>query len=81
MQTLQIVLPVGLSFYTFQSMAYTLDIYRKRLRPARNLDRISLPSFLFFPQLVAGPIQRAGDLLPQFQRPRLLRPEGSATRL
>lgn len=70
-RTLNIILPVGLSFYTFQSMAYTIDIYRGRLKPARNwIDFFAFVSF--FPQLVAGPIQRAGDLLPQFQRNREL---------
>ena len=71
LRTLHIVLPVGLSFYTFQSMAYTIDIYRGHLRPARNwIDFFAFVSF--FPQLVAGPIQRAGELLPQFQRTRRL---------
>ncbi len=70
--TLNIILPVGLSFYTFQSMAYTIDIYRSHLTPARNwIDFFAFVSF--FPQLVAGPIQRAGELLPQFQRTRELR--------
>ncbi len=69
--TWKIILPVGLSFYTFQSMAYTIDIYRGRQQPARNwIDFFAFVSF--FPQLVAGPIQRAGDLLPQFQRRREL---------
>lgn len=71
LKTLNIVLPVGLSFYTFQSMAYTIDIYRGHLKPARNwIDFFAFVSF--FPQLVAGPIQRAGDLLPQFQKKREL---------
>ena len=67
--TLNIILPVGISFYTFQSLSYTIDIYRGRLTPTR--DFISFMAFVaFFPQLVAGPIERAQNLLPQFQRNR-----------
>ena len=63
--TLNIILPVGISFYTFQTMSYTIDIYRNKLTPSRNI--ISFFAFVsFFPQLVAGPIERAKDLLPQF---------------
>jgi D-alanyl-lipoteichoic acid acyltransferase DltB (MBOAT superfamily) len=70
--TLNIILPVGLSFYTFQSMAYTIDVYRGHLKPARNwIDFFAFVSF--FPQLVAGPIQRAGYLLSQFQQSRELK--------
>tara|TARA_B100000886_G_scaffold314515_1_gene251855 strand:+ start:2489 stop:3931 length:1443 start_codon:yes stop_codon:yes gene_type:complete len=62
--TLNIILPVGISFYTFQTMSYTIDIYRRKLQPTR--DFISFASFVsFFPQLVAGPIERATNLLPQ----------------
>ena len=62
--TLKIILPVGISFYTFQTMSYTLDIYYKRLKPTK--DFISFAAFVaFFPQLVAGPIERAHNLLPQ----------------
>jgi alginate O-acetyltransferase complex protein AlgI len=62
--TLNIILPVGISFYTFQTMSYTIDIYRKKLEPTK--DFISFASFVsFFPQLVAGPIERASNLLPQ----------------
>ncbi|WP_317040620.1 MBOAT family O-acyltransferase [Maribacter orientalis] len=62
--TLNIILPVGISFYTFQTMSYTIDIYRKSLAPTK--DFISFASFVsFFPQLVAGPIERASNLLPQ----------------
>ncbi|MGY3794348.1 MBOAT family O-acyltransferase [Aquimarina sp. 433] len=62
--TLQIILPVGISFYTFQTMSYSLDIYYKRLTP--NKDFISFATFVsFFPQLVAGPIERASNLLSQ----------------
>jgi alginate O-acetyltransferase complex protein AlgI len=63
--TLNIILPVGISFYTFQTMSYTIDIYRKKLNP--TTDFISFASFVsFFPQLVAGPIERASNLIPQF---------------
>ena len=62
--TLNIILPVGISFYTFQTMSYTIDIYRKKLEPTKDI--ISFASFVsFFPQLVAGPIERASNLLPQ----------------
>ncbi|MDM8557426.1 MBOAT family O-acyltransferase [Candidatus Parabeggiatoa sp. HSG14] len=67
--TLNIVLPVGISFYTFQTMSYTIDIYRKRFKPTRQF--VEFAAFLsFFPQLVAGPIERAKHLLPQFKRLR-----------
>jgi D-alanyl-lipoteichoic acid acyltransferase DltB (MBOAT superfamily) len=67
--SLQIILPVGISFYTFQTLSYTLDIYRGRLQPTR--DAIGFFAFVaFFPQLVAGPIERARNLLPQFARTR-----------
>jgi alginate O-acetyltransferase complex protein AlgI len=63
--TLNVILPVGISFYTFQTMSYTIDVYRGILKPTKSL--ISYFSFVsFFPQLVAGPIERAKDLLPQF---------------
>ena len=62
---LDIVLPVGISFYTFQTMSYTIDVYRKKMKPVR--DPLAFFSFVaFFPQLVAGPIERAAHLLPQF---------------
>ena len=62
---LNIVLPVGISFYTFQTLSYSIDVYRKRLEPTKNI--ISFFAFVsFFPQLVAGPIERASNLLPQF---------------
>jgi len=64
--TLNIILPVGISFYTFQTLSYTIDIYRKHLEPADSLvDYLAFVSF--FPQLVAGPIERGKNLLPQFQ--------------
>jgi len=68
--TLNIILPVGISFYTFQTMSYTIDIYRKQLEPTKDI--IVFFAFVsFFPQLVAGPIERAKNLLPQFERPRI----------
>ncbi len=66
---LKLVLPVGLSFYTFQSMGYTIDVHRGKLKACRNPLDFAL-FVAFFPQLVAGPIERAGRLLPQLQRPR-----------
>ena len=66
--TLNIILPVGISFYTFQTMSYTIDVYRRETRACRSL--LDFSAFVaFFPQLVAGPIERAGHMLPQFQRP------------
>jgi D-alanyl-lipoteichoic acid acyltransferase DltB (MBOAT superfamily) len=65
---LDVLLPVGISFYTFQTLSYTIDIYRGRLEPARNpLDFAVFVTY--FPQLVAGPIVRASELLPQLARP------------
>lgn len=67
--SLNIILPVGISFYTFQTLSYTIDVYRKRLEPTN--DFIAFSAFVsFFPQLVAGPIERATNLLPQFYRKR-----------
>lgn len=71
--TLNIVLPVGVSFYTFQSMSYVIDVYRKTLKPTENLLDFAL-FVSFFPQLVAGPIERAAHLLPQILKPRRLNP-------
>ena len=66
-RVLAIVLPVGISFYTFQTMSYTIDIYGGEMEPTRNF--IDLANYVsFFPQLVAGPIERAGHLLPQISR-------------
>ncbi|HIE96557.1 MAG TPA: MBOAT family protein [Planctomycetes bacterium] len=63
--SLNIVLPVGISFYTLQTLSYTIDVYRGKLEPTRDL--LAFAAFVsFFPQLVAGPIERAGHLLPQF---------------
>ena len=63
--SLNIILPVGISFYTFQTLSYTIDVYKKKLEPTK--DFIAFTAFVsFFPQLVAGPIERATNLLPQF---------------
>lgn len=67
--TLKIILPVGISFYTFQTLAYSIDVYRRRIEPEKNLLDYGL-YVAFFPQLVAGPIERAGRLLPQIKKPR-----------
>ena len=68
--TLNIILPVGISFYTFQTLSYTIDIYKKRIEPV--YDIVVFFSFVsFFPQLVAGPIERARNLLPQFINKRV----------
>jgi alginate O-acetyltransferase complex protein AlgI len=64
-----IILPVGISFYTFQTMAYSLDVYLKRAEPAKSLLDFSL-FVTFFPQLVAGPIVRPSQLVPQFAEPK-----------
>ena len=67
--SLHIILPVGISFYTFQTLSYTIDIYKRKLEPTR--DFIAFSAFVsFFPQLVAGPIERAKNLLPQFYNKR-----------
>ena len=70
--SLNIILPVGISFYTFQTLSYTIDVYKGRLKP--TTDFISFAAFVsFFPQLVAGPIERASNLLPQFYVKRILK--------
>ena len=67
--TLNLILPVGISFYTFQALSYSIDIYRSKMEPTR--DVVAFFAYVsFFPQLVAGPIERATNLLPQFQRQR-----------
>jgi alginate O-acetyltransferase complex protein AlgI len=66
---LEILLPVGISFYTFQTLSYTIDVYRRRLEPTRDLLDFAL-FVAFFPQLVAGPIERAARLLPQIASAR-----------
>ena len=66
---LNIVLPVGISFYTFQALSYSIDVYKGKIEPTK--DMVEFFAYVsFFPQLVAGPIERATNLLPQFQRPR-----------
>ena len=67
--TLDIILPVGISFYTFQALSYTIDVYRGQIKATHNI--VEFFAFIsFFPQLVAGPIERATNLLPQFQKSR-----------
>lgn len=67
--SLKIILPVGISFYTFQTLSYTIDVYKRKLEPTK--DFIAFSAFVsFFPQLVAGPIERATHLLPQFYKKR-----------
>ena len=67
--SLNIILPVGISFYTFQTLSYAIDVYKRKLTP--NEDFIAFTAFVsFFPQLVAGPIERAQNLLPQFHKSR-----------
>ena len=67
--TLDVILPVGISFYTFQALSYTIDVYRRDTNATK--DFIAFTSFIsFFPQLVAGPIERSTNLLPQFLKPR-----------
>ncbi len=68
---LHIILPIGISFYTFQMMGYTIDVYKGRFPATR--DFISVAAFMsFFPQLLSGPIERAGHMIPQFQKPRIV---------
>lgn len=74
--TISVVLPVGISFYTFQTLSYTLDVYKGKLRPTK--DFVAFASFVaFFPQLVAGPIERASNLLPQFLTKRKFNYKGA----
>src|SRR5919198_6749348 len=68
---LNVILPVGISFYTFQTMSYTIDIYRGAFLPTRSFVDFAL-SVAFFPHLVAGPIQRARSLIVQIERPRVI---------
>lgn len=72
---IETILPVGISFYTFQSLSYTIDVWRGRLTPEPSLRKFAL-FVTFFPQLVAGPIVRASELLPQLHRRPRLTPEG-----
>ncbi len=71
--SLQVVLPVGISFYTFQTMSYTIDVYRREIPAERNLLDFML-FVSFFPQLVAGPVERTKKLLPQILNPRVYTP-------
>jgi D-alanyl-lipoteichoic acid acyltransferase DltB (MBOAT superfamily) len=78
--TLKVILPVGISFYTFQALTYTIAVYRREMRATR--DPIGFFAYVaFFPQLVAGPIERARHLLPQFFTPRVIEPEAFASGL
>ncbi len=78
--TLKVILPVGISFYTFQALTYTIAVYRREMRATR--DPIGFFAYVaFFPQLVAGPIERARHLLPQFFIPRVIEPEAFASGL
>lgn len=70
--TLHIILPVGISFYTFQSLSYTIDVYRGNTKAIRSLEDFAL-FVCFFPQLVAGPIERASHLAPQLFHPRVIK--------
>ena len=66
---LKVILPVGISFYTFQTLSYSIDVYKRKLEPTKNI--VAFFAFVsFFPQLVAGPIERATNLLPQFYKKR-----------
>ncbi|HZZ81228.1 MAG TPA: MBOAT family O-acyltransferase, partial [Gemmataceae bacterium] len=65
--TLSVILPIGISFYTFEAISYTVDVYRGRIKAERNLGHFML-FILFFPHLIAGPIVRAADFLPQIRR-------------
>ncbi|MBF0440626.1 MAG: MBOAT family protein [Oligoflexales bacterium] len=69
MELLNVILPIGISFYTFKSLCYTIDIYRENIKPCRSLSDFCL-YVAFFPQLIAGPIQRADHLIPQIESSR-----------
>ena len=74
--TLKLILPVGISFYTFQALSYSIDIYYKKIEPTKDI--VAFFAFVsFFPQLVAGPIERASNLLPQFEKERFFSYEKS----
>jgi alginate O-acetyltransferase complex protein AlgI len=77
LRTLDVILPVGISFYTFRMLSYTIDVYRKKVDPTR--DAIAFFAFIgFFPHLAAGPIERADRFLPQFFRKRIINYENAA---
>lgn len=65
---LSVFLPIGISFYTFETMTYTIDVYRRKIEPCRSLTKFML-FIAFFPKLIAGPIMRAYDFLPQLEKP------------
>jgi D-alanyl-lipoteichoic acid acyltransferase DltB (MBOAT superfamily) len=71
--TINVILPIGISFYTFQTMAYVIDVYREREKPCYNFIEFAL-YVAYFPLLVAGPIERAGNLIPQFAHDRKISP-------
>ncbi len=72
--TLNLILPVGISFYTFQALSYSIDVYKQKIEPTRDI--IAFFAYVsFFPQLVAGPIERATNLLPQILKPRVFKYE------
>jgi len=71
-----IILPVGISFYTFQALSYTIDVYRGEIEPEKNIFRYAL-YVSFFPQLVAGPVERSKNLLPQIQKVEEIKPKYS----
>lgn len=78
--TVDVLLPVGISFYTFQAIAYSVDVYKRKVRPCT--DPLAFATFIaYFPQLVAGPIERASQLLPQIENPRRWDAEYAATGL
>ena len=68
--SLEIILPLGISFYTFQTIGYTVDVYRNRLKPCEDFMNFSL-YVTFFPQLIAGPIEMPTNLIPQFEKKRV----------
>jgi len=68
---LNVVLPLGISFYTFHNISYIVDVYRRRVEPSRRFVDFAL-YVAFFPQLIAGPIARPAHLLPQFRKPRVI---------
>lgn len=77
---LRLILPIGISFYTFKTLTYTIDIYRGKLKPTKNFIDYAL-FVSFFPQLLAGPIERASNLLPQISSPRHVTRENILTGL
>ena len=67
---IRLILPMGISFYTFQTMSYTIDVYQRKIKPEKHFGIFAL-FVTFFPQLVAGPIERASNLLPQFKQKKV----------